>query len=359
MDLQLPMGGHDAVSAAHFFWNWAYPLCTVLAAGLASAWTGSKIPDRDDDGDGRPDLGPLLLRGALQALVFGLCLGAGVWLDRSLHGEPEYLGLLTKTSALILLLWAGFRAVETVSRAARARFRRQGRYAAAAVLPLLQKVAKASLLLLGALLYLDNLGVNVSALIAGLGVGGLAVALAGQRTVENLFGGIVLILDQPVRVGDFIRYGDKMGTVEDIGLRSTKIRTLDRTVVSIPNGSFSQLELESFAVRDKICLQAVLGLRFETTAEQMRACIEGIRAVLLAHPDVDPDPARVRFTGFGASSLDLELFAYIKTSDFDKFLRVREELFLRIMGAVEAAGSGFAFPSQTLYLARDGGLKPR
>jgi MscS family membrane protein len=198
--------------------------------------------------------------------------------------------------------------------------------------------------------------VNVSALLAGLGVGGLAVALAGQRTVENLFGGMVLILDQPVRVGDFFRYGDKLGTVEDIGLRSVKIRTLDRTLVSIPNGNFSQMELENFAARDKIRLSTTLGLRYETTAAQLETVIRELRQALLAHPKVDPDPARVRFTRFGAYSLDVEILAYVKTSDFNEFLEVQQELFLRFMRVVEDAGTGFAFPSQTLYLGRDAGL---
>lgn len=350
---------HSAVhTVSHAFWLWAYPLLTVLVAGLGSAWVGRFIPDRDDDNDGRPDLVPLMLRGLLQAVTFGALLALSVWTDRKLHGEPEYLGLLTKTSLLVLGLWAGFRILETSFRFARARFVSQGRVAAAAVLPLLQKVGKASLLVLAAILYLDNLGVNVSALLAGLGVGGLAVALAGQRTIENLFGGIMLVLDQPVRVGDFFRYGDKVGTVEDIGLRSVKVRTLDRTLVSIPNGSFSQMQLENFAARDRIWLSPTLGLRYETTAAQLQAVMKGLREVMLAHPKVDPDPARVRFTRFGAYSLDLEIFAYVKTSDFGEFLEVQQELYLQFMQVVEDCGSGFAFPSQTLYMGRDGGMPP-
>jgi MscS family membrane protein len=356
--LMLPFDlDHNVVHQANrFFWVWIYPLLVVGLAGLTAGWAGTHVPDRDDDKDGRPDLGPMLLRSLLQAVVFGVSLAGGVWLDRRLHGEPEYLGLLAKTVSLILFLWLSFRVVETAFRFARSRFLAQGRAAAATVLPLLQKLSKVGLLLLAAILYLDNLGVNVSALLAGLGVGGLAVALAGQRTVENLFGGMVLILDQPVRVGDFFRYGDKLGTVEDIGLRSVKIRTLDRTLVSIPNGNFSQMELENFAARDKIRLSTTLGLRYETTAAQLETVIRELRQALLAHPKVDPDPARVRFTRFGAYSLDVEILAYVKTSDFNEFLEVQQELFLRFMRVVEDAGTGFAFPSQTLYLGRDAGL---
>jgi MscS family membrane protein len=350
---------YSAVSTlSKFFWTWVYPVLAVATAGLASAWSGGWVPDKDADNDGRPDLLSLMLRGLVQAAVFGFSLAGFIWADRAIHGEPAYLPLLAKTTLLVLGLWTGFRVVETAARVLRGRFKDQGRTAAAAVVPLLQKVAKVGLVLIGTVLYLDNLGVNVSALLAGLGVGGLAVALAGQRTIENLFGGIMLILDQPVRVGDFCRFGDKVGTVEDIGLRSTRIRTLDRTVVSIPNGSFSQMELENFAKRDKIWLQAELRLRYETSAAQLEALIQSIRAMLLADERVDPEPARVRFVRFGAYSLDLEIFAYIKVTDINDFLAVREELYLKIMGLVEAAGTGFAIPSQTLYMGQDKGLPP-
>jgi len=200
--------------------------------------------------------------------------------------------------------------------------------------------------------------VNVTGVLAGLGVGGLAVALAAQKTVENLFGGVTLVADQPVRVGDFCRFGDRVGTVEEVGLRSTRVRTLDRTVVTIPNSEFTVLPLENYTQRDRIWFHATLGLRYETTADQLRHVLVGLRELLRADPRVDPDPARVRFVGFGAYSLDLEVFAYIRTRDFGEFLGIREELLLEIMDCVAASGTGFAFPSQTVYTARDSGLDP-
>jgi len=174
--------------------------------------------------------------------------------------------------------------------------------------------------------------------------------------VENVFGGITLIVDQPVRVGDFCRFGDRVGTVEEIGLRSTRVRTLDRTVVAIPNAEFAALHLENFAPRDRIWLHTTLGLRYETTPDQLRHVLVELRALLYAHPRVDPAPARVRLIGFGAYSLDVEVFAYVRTSSFDEFLAVREDLYLRFMDVVAASGTGFAFPSQTLYVASDAGM---
>jgi MscS family membrane protein len=219
-----------------------------------------------------------------------------------------------------------------------------------------RKSARALIIVLAGLFLLDNLGFNVAALIAGLGVGGIAVALAAQKTVENLFGGVTVMVDRPVRVGDFCRFGDQIGTVEEIGLRSTRVRTLDRTVITVPNAEFSSLQIENFAKRDRIRLNTVLGLRYETTNEQLRFVLTRLKEMLLAHPKIDPDSARVRFVSFGAYSLDLEINAYALTPDWNEFLAIREDIYLRIMDIVEEAGSGFAFPSSTTYLGRDEGL---
>ena len=227
---------------------------------------------------------------------------------------------------------------------------------ATAAVPAGRKVVKGVILLIAFVAILDSFGFSVTALIAGLGVGGIAVALAAQKTIENLFGGISLYGDRPVGVGDFCRFGDKIGTVEEIGIRSTRVRTLDRTVITIPNAEFSNLPLENYAKRDRMRLFAMIGVRYETTPEQLRYILVEIRKLLYAHQRVTPDPARIRFVSFGAYSLDLEIFAYVDTSDWNEFLGIREDIYLRIMDIIEASGTGFAFPSQTLYLGRDGGL---
>ena len=229
---------------------------------------------------------------------------------------------------------------------------RRQRASLVAIVPLLRRTVKVGAMIIAVLLTLHSWGINTTALLAGLGVGGLAVALAAQKTLENLFGGIALTTDRPVMVGDFCKYGDNVGTVEDIGLRSTRIRTLERTLVTIPNAEFSNLQLENFAVRDKMWFHPTLNLRRETTLDQMRFLIKEIREVMLRHPKIDPDPARVRFVGIGPSSLDLEIFAYVTTSDFSEFLLVKEELLLNIMDAIEQAGTGLALPSQLTLLRR-------
>jgi MscS family membrane protein len=200
-------------------------------------------------------------------------------------------------------------------------------------------------------------GVPVAPLLASLGVGGLAIALAIRPTLENVIGGLILFADKPVRVGDFCRYGTEIGTVEEIGLRSTKIRSLERTTVTVPNAEFSQMKLDNFAKRDMRLLHTMLQLRYETTPEQMRWILTRLRELLLGHPMVTPDPARVRFVGFGAYSKDVEIFAYLRCQDQDTFLAIKEDILLRVQDIIAEGGSGFAFPSQTTYFSRDGGLE--
>ena len=263
---------------------------------------------------------------------------------------------LEKTVAIFAVAWFLFRLVEVVSEHLDRRLQAGGQLPAARFVPLGQNVFKVIIVIAALLAAIDSFGFNVWGFVASLGVAGVAVALAAQKSLENFFGGVFLIVDEPVRIGDFCRFGSQLGIVEEIGLRSTRVRTLDRTIVTIPNSEFSSLQIENFARRDRIRFHTVLGLRYETTPDQMRHVLAGIRRLLLAHPRVEVDPARVRFVGFGAYSLDLEIFAYVDTSDWNEFLAVREDLLLRLMDVVEESGSGFAFPSQTHYLARDDGL---
>ncbi len=201
---------------------------------------------------------------------------------------------------------------------------------------------------------LSELGISVLPVLTGLGVAGLAISLAAKPTVENVLGGLVLFTDRPVRVGDFCRFGDTSGTVVEIGLRSTRIQGVDRTVTSIPNADFVQMPLVNVSRRDRTLLETTLGLRYETSMDQLRWILTKIRELLIAHPEVADSPVpRVRFTGFGNFSLDIAVRAYVNTNNFDKFLGVQEDLLFRIGEIVKDSGSGFAFPSSTTYIARD------
>ena len=265
---------------------------------------------------------------------------------------------LEKVLVVVAVTWLLLRCVDIAGHLAERHLLRSGGASATTLLPLGRKVLKSVVVGIAILASLDSFGFDVTALIAGLGVGGLAFALAAQKTIENLFGGATLLADRPVRVGDFCRFGDRVGTVEEIGVRSTRVRTLDRTLVTVANADFSAMQLENFAERDRIWYHPTLGLRYETSPDQMRTILARVRRMLLEHERVDPDPARVRFKSFGASSLDIEVFAYVRTADYAEFLDTAEDLNLRIMDIVEEAGSGFAFPSTTAYLAQDTPFDP-
>jgi MscS family membrane protein len=194
---------------------------------------------------------------------------------------------------------------------------------------------------------------DLTTLVAGVSVGGIAIAFAAQKTLENLFGGISIIFDQTIRVGDYCKIGNQSGTVEDIGLRSTSLRTDERTILTVPNGQLSAMNIENFAMKEKIFFHHTIGIRRETTAEQMRALLDALRKLLAADNRLEPSTLGVRLIKFAPSSLDIEIAAYVQTTDGTKFLTIQEDLLLRIMDTIEANGTAAAFPSQTLYLSRD------
>ena len=201
-----------------------------------------------------------------------------------------------------------------------------------------------------------RVGVPLVPLLAGLGFGGLALALAARPTIENLIGGILLFADRPVRVGDFCSFDDKFGQVDAIGLRSSRIRALDRSIITIPNADFANMQLVNWSRRDRMMIRSTLRLRHETPPNRLRYILAKLREMLLAHPSIYADQVRVRLQEFAPSSLDIELSAFAETTDYDAFLAIQEDVLLRTIDVVEGAGAEFARPAQTTYLTRDKGL---
>jgi MscS family membrane protein len=261
------------------------------------------------------------------------------------------------TLLTIIITWAIIGLCGLVFERLADRFRRSDQRAAATVLlPPLKNAATIIVIVIALIVWLDNIGFRVTTLLAGLGVGSIALALALQKSIENLIGAITLYTSKPVRVGDFCKFGETLGTIEEIGLRSTRVRTLDHTVVSVPNAEFMNLPLDNFSKREKIRYHPKISLRYETTPDQIRYILAEIKKLLTSHQKVLPDPARVRFTNFGAYSLDLDIVAYIDVTDYGEYLEIAEELNLQIMNIVAQAGSNFALPSQTTYLESGKGL---
>jgi MscS family membrane protein len=199
------------------------------------------------------------------------------------------------------------------------------------------------------------LGFNLNTALAGVGIGTLAVGFGAQQTIANLFGGVSVLGDEVIRVGDVCKFGDRTGTVEDIGLRSTRVRTEERTLLAIPNGTVATVNVENLSRRDKILFKTMLGLHLDTTQKHLSLVLSEIRGVLERHKKVENDSIRVRLTELGSSSINVELLCYVMTTDYNEFAKVREELLLSIMSFVEDSGTALASPSQTLYLSPDPG----
>jgi len=340
----------------------AFILGLAIALGLGTLVTRALVPllrlsllrltGKDDEQTLASIKAPIRL--ILIAVVFGFFSAFSL----SLYNR-EVWARLGSILVVIAFSWLLILCSSILFKAYESRLRYSQKTGKVAMWGLFSRLFKILVVVVAALWLLKSSGVNLTAILTGLGVGGIAVALAAQKTLENLFGGIMIITDEPIGVGDFCRIDDQMGHIEDIGLRSTRLRTLSRTVVAIPNGQLAAINIENFSKKDKFWLRHLVGLRYETSANQLRYVLAEIRKMLYAHPKVYNDGARIRFVGFGSFSLDLELFAYIIATEMPEFLAIQEDLFLRIMDIVANSGTSIAFPSQTTYLSRDSKLDPQ
>ncbi|MGZ5428944.1 MAG: mechanosensitive ion channel family protein [Thermoanaerobaculia bacterium] len=261
-----------------------------------------------------------------------------------------YYAQLTWLVLIFGVAWLLFRLVDFLNGRATSSLLAAGARATSS-LTIARRMLRGAVVAAALLAGLASMGVNLTATLAGLGIGGLAVAFAAQRSLENLFGGFVVLSDRILRVGDVVRIGTVEGAVEDVTLYATRVRTLERTVVSIPNGSLVTSQIENLSRRDKFLFRHVLGLTYETTATQLQAVLDGCRTRLAADARVETATPRVRFLKLNTYTLDVEVFAYLLVPDWASFLAAQEELLLALMLVVEGAGSGFAFPTQTTYLA--------
>lgn len=293
------------------------------------------------------------LTAPLRGLIALLVLAATISILRLPLFARQFWDFAGGALAIILGGWLFVRLVQVSGKLLGRRIERHGGADATAVIRLGERTLTVLAFCFVVTLLLKEFGLikDVSTLLAGVGVGGIAIAFAAQKTLENLFGGISIIFDKTIRVGDACKIGTQSGVVEDIGLRSTALRTDARTVLTVPNGQLSTMNIENLGMREKIYFHHVIGVRCETTATQVHSLLEALRKLLA--DDARVEPAFVRLIRFGASSLDIEVAAYILTTDWLKFLEVQEELLLRIMDIIEANGTSTAFPSQTVYLGRD------
>jgi MscS family membrane protein len=338
------------------WWQWlALPLVALMSLLLGAVtsrlfvpfirWIVSKTPATWDDALAARLGGPLALAIAV-FLTFAVLPLLGLY-----PAAEQFISGMLRTSLFVAFFWTLLRSVDVLTDFIKLSPWGLAHVGSRSLISLGARISKVALGMLATVAVISQLGYPVTSIIAGLGVGGLAFALASQKTVENLFGAFSLGVDQPFREGDFVKVDNFSGTVETIGLRSTRVRTEERTVITIPNGKLAEMRIESFAVRDRCRLACTLGLVHGTTANQVRLVVAGLEQVLRTHPQIFADKIIVRFKELTANSLDIEVAAWFLTTDYAEFQLLRQETLLAFMEVVEKAGTSFAFPTRTVHLA--------
>ncbi|MBI5544059.1 MAG: mechanosensitive ion channel family protein [Deltaproteobacteria bacterium] len=339
-------------------WQWL-GLVAALAAGLLAGWLlsmGSKGILRRlaaltswgwDDELVRAAPGPLTV------LYTVLCfVGFSSWL--SLAEAPR--ALLLSGAGFVAILGAGWflvRMIDVAGEALSVLFKNRHDELGTAMVPDFRKILKPIAVALVLIVALQNAGMNVAGLLAGLGIGGLAIAMAGKTTLENLFGSIAIAFDRPFKIGDVVRVGDLNGTVEDVGLRSTRLRTLDRTIVTIPNNQMADSKVENFSKRDRLRLVTRLSVAPDTSVDQLKLILDEAKRCLLRHPTVWQNDFDVRLVGFSGGALEIELSLYVDTLNWGVYAATREELFMELGSIVAAAGARLASPTHTLVTTKE------
>jgi MscS family membrane protein len=219
-------------------------------------------------------------------------------------------------------------------------------------LPFISKFIKTTIIIFAIIFIIQEWGYNVGALITGLGIGGVAVALAAKDTLANLFGSIMILIDRPFKIGDWVVINDIEGTVEDIGFRSTRIRTFAKALVSVPNSVVATTSITNWSMRDRRRINFNIGVTYSTPADLLEKAVKEIETMLKNHPQIHDDPLMVYFTDFQASSLDIFIYCFTTTAEWAKYLEIKQDVNLKIMGILENLGIDFAFNSMSLYIEK-------
>ena len=253
---------------------------------------------------------------------------------------------------LAAFVWVVFTLIGHLDRRIKEHLERNRLNSTQSILQLGRRLLQIIVLTGAVLIGMSSFGFDITAALAGLGIGGIAIAFAAQKTLENVFGGLSLLSDDSIRVGDTCQFATMSATVEDIGLRATRFRTTQRSALYIPNGQLATMNIENLGQRDQILFRHTIGVKYGLESVGMRALLDEIRLLMASDGRISQEGRRVQFLRFGAYSLEIELFAYILTREYPEFLKIQEELLLQVMEIVKKHDSGFAFPSQTLYMEK-------
>jgi MscS family membrane protein len=281
------------------------------------------------------------VRAVLEPVVVLLFVTLFVIVERII--EPSALSRLYIGRVLLMIVvwsiaWAVINLIEVFLRRLDSMLNAKQRMVSQSVIYLARRASRVVVVVAAAIVILSNWGYDMSTIIAGLGVGGIAVALAAQQTIANVFGGVSIICDNPVALGDFGNFGGLLGTVEDIGMRSTRVRTLNRTLVSVPNTAFAGMNLENYSLRDKILFNPTVQVKRSSPKEQIRHCMRELSEMLANHNDIELGASPVRINSYSSASFGIEIFAYVLTRDINAYYKVEAELFLAMDDVITSSG---------------------
>ncbi len=254
--------------------------------------------------------------------------------------------------SIVIGVWFLWRSIEGLAVYFTARARQTESTLDDQLVPFVAKTLKVFLVLTAVLVVAQNMGYSVSGLIASLGIGGIAVAMAAKDTISNIFGSIMILVDRPFTVGDWIKTPEFEGVVEEVGFRSTRIRTFARTLVNVPNSTLANMVIDNIDSRSERRVKMRIGLTYDTTPDQMKAALAGIEQLLCEHPGVDQSYKLVKFDEFEDSSLSIFLYYFSSSKVWEEYLQVRQEVNLQIMELLESLGLAFAFPTRTLHIEK-------
>jgi MscS family membrane protein len=295
--------------------------------------------------------GPLrwaVLVAALWVAYVVLTTREGTELSDALFLEHE--GQLFLVSELPFAMWFGIRLVDNLTDRWGERAKLTQTTFDDQLVPVVRKLGKVLVVIVGGLLIVQNLGGEVGSLLAGFGLGGAAIALASKDTIANLFGSIVVFVDRPFQVGDWVEVGGQEGTIEEVGLRVTRIRTFANSLITVPNANLTTTAINNWSRMRKRRIKLTIGVTYSSTPEQIEAGVAAIRDLLRSDERISQDFMLINFTDFGASSLDILVYAFTTTTRWDEYMQVRQEVLLEIMRRLRALGLSFAFPSQSVYV---------
>ncbi len=324
-------------------WQWllliAIALGMIVVFRLVSAFIGSSsrnLAARTHHDGGwlwvRPIIEPLLV--FVFVAIFAI---AERWVGPSALSRL-YIGRFLLLVIVCSFAWGTINLIDLFLRRLNTMLDARQRVVSHSLIYLGRRLARAIVVISAAIVILSNWGYNMTTIIAGLGVGGIAVALAAQQTIANIFGGVSVIGDNPVMVGDFGNFGGLIGTVEDIGMRSTRVRTLSRTLVSVPNGSFAGMNLENYSLRDKMLFNPTIQIKRSSAKDQIRACMKALEQMLSNNKTVELGPTPVRLSSYSAASFGVEIFAYVLTSDINEYYKVESELYFAVDDVITRSG---------------------